>query len=136
MTALQKETVVRLRSQGKSYGDISSELGISVNTISSFCRRIDIGNSGKDIRLVATCKQCGKKIKSLTGHKQRQFCSDACRLLWWNSHQELIKRKAIYFYTCAFCGKSFSAYGNSKRKYCSHVCYIFDRYGKEVSAHE
>ena len=35
---------------------------------------------------------------------------------------------AIYTYVCAACGKQFEAYGNNHRKYCSHKCYINDRF--------
>ena len=31
--------------------------------------------------------------------------------------------------TCPACGKTFSAYGKRNRKYCSHECYIIDRFG-------
>lgn len=31
-------------------------------------------------------------------------------------------------FTCAECGKPFTAYGNSKRKYCCHTCYIAARF--------
>jgi hypothetical protein len=33
---------------------------------------------------------------------------------------------------CACCGITFNTIGNSKRKYCSHACYITERYGKEA----
>ena len=29
---------------------------------------------------------------------------------------------------CENCGKPFSVYGNAKRKYCSHVCYVKGRF--------
>ena len=48
---------------------------------------------------------------------------------WWNSHLHLVKRKAMYDFVCPTCGKSFSAYGNRNRKYCSHECYIEARFG-------
>ena len=35
-----------------------------------------------------------------------------------------MKRKAVYTYTCPACGKKFTVYGNSHRKFCSHACYI------------
>lgn len=35
-----------------------------------------------------------------------------------------MKRKAVYTYTCPACGKEFTVYGNSHRKFCSHACYI------------
>lgn len=49
---------------------------------------------------------------------------------------DIIYRKAVYAYTCAHCGKPFTAYGNKERKYCSHNCYISDRFGEEREARD
>lgn len=46
-----------------------------------------------------------------------------------NYGSEEVNRKANYSCTCAFCGKQFTSYGNKHRKYCSHACYINDRFG-------
>ena len=75
------------------------------------------------------CEYCGKDVKQLPGRKLKRFCSDKCRMAWWNQHQENVNRKANYDYVCAYCGKAFTAYGNANRKYCSHECYIEDRFG-------
>ena len=136
MTAEQKGHVIQLRGNGKSYNEISKALGISVNTIKSFCRRACVDGQSKDIKSVGTCKQCGIFIKSKIGYKQRKFCSETCRVTWWNAHPDQVNRKANYTFTCANCGKTFAAYGNQHRKYCSHACYISGRYGREVSAHD
>lgn len=79
---------------------------------------------------VTTCKACGKPIVQRAGIKELKFCSGTCRQSWWNSHPEMVNRKAVYEFTCACCGKPFSAYGNAHRKYCSHACYIEGRYGR------
>lgn len=42
----------------------------------------------------------------------------------------LFYRKAFYPLICAECGKEFLSYGNRKRKYCSHACYIKARFQK------
>ncbi len=39
MTDKQKTQIVKLRAAGYGYGKIAQELGISVNTVKSFCRR-------------------------------------------------------------------------------------------------
>lgn len=78
------------------------------------------------------CEQCGIMVVQNPGHKHKRFCSDKCRMLWWNSHQDLVKRKANYEFTCARCGKAFISYGNKSRKYCCQECYIEDRFGKKV----
>jgi hypothetical protein len=38
----------------------------------------------------------------------------------------------LYHFTCIACGKRFSAYGKADRKYCSHECYINDRFYREA----
>lgn len=134
MTDAQKEQIKQMRKQGIGYMKIGQELGIPHNTVRSFCRR-----NGLDGTLTldfARCKQCGRIIRSIPNCKPKKFCSDACRTAWWNSHPKEVKRNAVYCFTCAYCGKNFKAYGNKKRKYCTHACYIADRYGKERDADE
>jgi len=129
MTKEQKHQIAEMRKKGLGYIKIGQVLGVSDNTISSYCRRngLDSDTASKAM----PCKQCGKPIKRASGRKPKKFCSDACRMLWWNEHRDCVNRKAIYEFTCANCGHPFSAYGNKGRKYCSHVCYIADRYRKE-----
>ena len=133
MTAKQEMQIQSMRMQGIGYRTIGKTLGISDNTVRSFCRRKELGKPNK---ATIMCKQCGKPIKITPKQKPRKFCSDACRTVWWNSHPECIKRKAVYEFTCACCGKSFTAYGNKNRKYCNHECYIADRFGKEHGCYE
>jgi hypothetical protein len=125
MTNEQQLKIMTLRQQGYGYIKIGQMLGVSDNTVRSFCRRNERGKNTKTA--VFFCKQCGKQIKPISGRKPKKFCSDACRVLWWNSHMECVNRKAIYPFNCQHCGKPFSAYGNRSRKYCGHVCYIADR---------
>ena len=128
MTDLQKEQIKTLRLQGSGYVKIGEMLGISDNTVRSFCRRNGLGDAAKN---TVACKHCGKLIKIIPKQKPRKFCSDACRTAWWNSHPDCVDRKAVYSYICAHCGKPFTAYGNKERKYCGHNCYISDRFGEE-----
>ena len=136
MTKEEKRQILDLRAQGKSYAEISETMDLSFNTISSFCRRYNADGVGKEIKEISTCKNCGSLIKRKVGHKPRQFCSDACRMEWWNAHQGEVNRKAIRTFTCACCGREFETYGQQRRRYCSHACYIAGRYGREVPAHE
>ena len=39
VTDEQKEKIIRFRSMGRGYADIGKELGISKDTVKSFCRR-------------------------------------------------------------------------------------------------
>nr|DAI70637.1 MAG TPA: hypothetical protein [Caudoviricetes sp.] len=133
MTDWQREQIRTLRLQGVSYVKIGEQLGISDNTVRSFCRRSGLGDSAKN---TVACKQCGKLIKIIPKQKPKKFCSDACRTAWWKLHPECINRKATYNYTCACCGQHFTAYGNNHRRYCSHACYIADRFGRERGCDE
>lgn len=47
--------------------------------------------------------------------KEKNLRSDSCRMKWWNSHQELVNRKAEYIFVCRNCGRLFTAYGNKER---------------------
>lgn len=135
MNELQKEKIIEFRQLGLSYSKIADALGISINTIKSFCRRNNlggyVGKGNKKIDLTF-CKNCGKELKQVLGKKPLKFCSDICRVKWWNAHPEMVNKKAIYSFSCANCGKPFTAYGNSKRKYCCHSCYIRHRFGGDM----
>ncbi len=135
MNDLQRKTIEKLRNKGAGYKAIAQKLGLSVNTVKSHCRRNGLtGNrSGTDAIEVLFCKKCGKKLTQSVGAKQKSFCSDECRLSWWKDHPEKVKRKAYYELTCAYCQKAFYSYGNKNRKYCSHECYIADRFGGGLS---
>jgi rRNA maturation endonuclease Nob1 len=135
MTGEQKQSIQEMRLQGLAYSQIAESIGLSVNTIKSFCRRNTLSNNdasedteneeNKDI-----CKHCGKRLKFTDKAKPKRFCDDKCRLAWWNEHRDLMNRQAVYRLTCACCGKVFDSYGNKSRKYCSHACYIKDRFNR------
>ena len=137
MTSEEKSRLSAMRKAGRSYTEIAAELGISKNTIKTFCRRNGLTREVESKPVEVTpaptterlCPHCGKPVIQLEGRKEKKFCSDTCRNRWWNSHMDMVKRKAIYEYTCPTCGSAFTAYGNSHRKYCCHECYIVDRFG-------
>ena len=131
LTDNQKSAIHSLRSAGLGYKAIAEKLSLSRETVRSFCNRNP--DFSAEAPAGEICKQCGRAIIQTPGAKKRVFCSDECRKTWWNAHPEELKKKAVYSYTCAACGKPFTAYGNSHRKYCSHSCYISDRFGKAVA---
>lgn len=138
MTEKESTQITEMRNDGLGYTTIASRLGLSKDCVRSFCRTHNLRGRrspshvpqdlGKDY-----CKTCGKRLEHTPGKRKKQYCSDGCRMDWWNAHQDEVKRKAFYQFTCVCCGKSFSAYGNAKRSYCSHECYIKTRFKKEVS---
>lgn len=129
MTEQQKFQIIKMREKGTSFSKISDVTGISRNTVKSFCRRHNIARlhtDGASDKLY--CKECGAALSPKPGRKIPKFCSSECRTAWWNSHPEAVNRKAVYAFTCACCGKPFTAYGNRGRKFCSRQCYITARF--------
>lgn len=118
MTDGQKSQINELRTQGIGYMKIAGIVGVSVNTIKSYCRKIERTS------VVPVCEQCGMPIdKSLRGN--RRFCSDTCRMKWWNAHP---KQELPYTSICACCGKVIHTRRKNERKFCSHDCYIRSRF--------
>lgn len=133
MNDTQRQQIGKLRAEGLSCGKISEALGLSINTIKTYCRRNGLGGVVAAPASVDEagnfCLCCGIPVVQISGRKEKKFCSDRCRNKWWNSHLDQVQRKANYEYVCPRCKKSFTAYGNKNRKYCSHECYIEDRFG-------
>lgn len=133
MTTKQKSQISALRMQGYGYATIANAVGLKKDTVVAFCRKVGLtGTKAKSNERISLamdcCRNCGQPLTQTLGKKRRQFCSDKCRVSWWNAHPEKVTRKAVYSFVCASCGRSFTAYGNAGRKYCSHACYIADRY--------
>lgn len=137
MTEEQKTQIVDLRGEGYGYVRIAQALGISENTVKSFCRRKKLVGKAVPPQVMPPtvreekhfCLCCGEAVVQTPGRKEKKFCSDRCRNRWWNSHLDQVRRNANYEFVCPQCKKPFTAYGNAKRKYCSHECYIAHRFG-------
>ena len=138
MTTSQKARISQMRLDGESYATIADALGLSRNTVKSYCLRNIFAetNEKKTSALTGTCALCGKGFTSYPGHRPRRFCSDKCRMTWWNAHRDLLNSKGLLEHTCACCGKPFMGYELQHRKYCSHSCYIAHRYEKERTCYE
>lgn len=130
LTERQKEEVAGLRWAGLGYTAVAKKMGMPKETVRSFCRRN--GLAGEMARTVqpsdGQCRECGRGLQQKEGVKRRVFCCKECREKWWHSHPEQIRQRAVYSFTCAGCGAAFTAYGDARRKYCSHSCYIRARF--------
>lgn len=136
MTNDQKQKTQQMRDEGQSYLQISLVLGISENTVKSFCRRNNLGtvrsrNNKAAIEPQNICKHCGKSLLLIKKSQYQKFCSEDCRRFWWKANSDQLAKKAWYSFFCAGCGREFKSYGNQKRKFCGHACYIARRFGKE-----
>ncbi len=115
--------IQNLRLEGYRPAKIAATLGLPASTVRSHIAR------HPDIPGTKVCQNCGKLMMQPKGRREKKFCSDACRMAWWNSHPEAVKKKAYYQLECKCCGKEFESYGNQNRKYCCRRCYLAARRG-------
>ena len=126
MTNGEKMLITQQRRQGLGYPETARKLGMSVNTVKSYCQRNSITPAGTTTAQSGNaCRQCGSTLEHTPGRKKKQFCSDACRLRWWHNHREMSKTARDA--KCAACGQKFIT--DRTQKYCSHACYIAARFG-------
>ena len=127
MTKDEKEKLKDLRYKGKDYRAIADTLGISFDTVKSYCRRN--GLDYETLKKGELCPVCAEPLINTKGHRQKKYCCEECRRKWWRLHPELKQKlaKSLYEKTCCSCHKSFISYGCKARKYCSWPCYNIGR---------
>ena len=68
MTDAEKEMIRFLRMEGLGYGAVAERLGLSENTVKSYCRRNHLtGVAAKERAKV--CRECGVPLASVPGRK-------------------------------------------------------------------
>ncbi len=138
MEKSMEREIINLRISRKGYGEIGQILGISSNTVKSFCLRNGLGDEylkgpepsrltklkpKKEIPLVGHCLDCGTVFVQ-NSHGSRKFCSQLCAGRWRRKHSAGKFRKI-----CPICGKSYPVFDTRKeRMYCSLDCYRTARY--------
>lgn len=123
MTKAEKNTILMMRKQSKSYKYIADVTGISINTVKLFVLRNLKTQDGAEIEQDDSCrhcKQCGILLPHTKHCKTKFFCSDRCRIIWWNAHRNLAERASAHQQICAVCGSVFYTYHG---QYCSRACY-------------
>lgn len=139
MTDIQAAQIKDLRLNGAGYRSIASITGLSRDTVRNYCKtngmdgfaQATMRNLRERLLEGKACVCCGKEITQPGKGRPRRFCSEKCRRQWWKAHPDAGKRMAVYTKNCARCGSVFEAYGNNRRKYCSHACYIKDRFWRD-----
>ena len=128
MTKEQKTLILYYREQHMTYRQIGEKLGLSPDTVKTFCRR-NGAQTGKTAQSAeCRCRNCGAPVHPLPGRRERLFCSPACRTAYWRKHN-LLGKDPRY---CAGCGALLTG-GSASRKYCSHACYIRHRFGSSAA---
>lgn len=133
MTNEQRIKITNLRHQGYGYTAIANAVGLSKDSVKAYCRNHGLAGEVASAHTLAEvsadgCLNCGTPIIQRPKVKKRKFCCSDCRISWYKANPDRLNLKAMYEYVCPTCGKHFSAYGNSHRKYCSHACYIAGRF--------
>ena len=128
MTKEQKTLILHYREQHMTYRQIGEKLGLSPDTVKTFCRRKRAQSERTEESVQAQCRNCGAPVHPLPGRRERLFCSPACRTAYWRKHN-LLGKDPRY---CAGCGALLTG-GSASRKYCSHACYIRHRFGSSAA---
>lgn len=146
MTEFQATQIENLRKQGVGYRSIGTIVGLSRDIVRNYCKNKGLDGYANDLKVNIqeqmsqgkACWSCGRKIDQPHTGRRRKFCSETCRREWWKAHPEAGRHSedASYHLTCSYCGKAFISYGNKNRKYCSHSCYIRDRFWREEDGRE
>ena len=127
MTDEEKTKIENMRRNGLKAVKIAQELHLPYNTVKSYCRRMGITRksitSEKTADVSLFCMTCGKKLERTVGKRPKKFCSDACRIYYWNNN-----RLERYPRVCPICGKEFVA-KEKRTKYCCLNCYHEGRKG-------
>ena len=128
MTQEQKTLILYYREQHMTYREIGEKLGLSPDTVKTFCRRNTPQEDRTEASASSQCRNCGAPVHPLPGRRERLFCSPACRTAYWRKHN-LLGKDPRY---CAGCGALLTG-GSASRKYCGHACYISHRFGSSAA---
>lgn len=136
ITKQEKQYIVEQRAIGRTFGQIGQALGKTEGAVRNTFYRImsgyseDVKSDGscvadldQNTKSMTECKYCGKPLVKVPKGGKRQFCSPQCRDAWWNEK----KRKTPYILRCENCGRRYTVYGNSHRKFCSRKCALESR---------
>ncbi len=125
MTNDEKEKIVLMRNKGISYSKIASHLGISENTIKSFCKRNSI------VSLVPTTSIQEESLKEVIAIKEVNPSNDVSFLNDAPSFKETLPSNKEHI-ICKHCGKPLEQNPNQKRKkFCSEKCRFAWRYAQK-----
>lgn len=125
--AREESAIAALFGDRLPYRRIAELLNLPASAVRRYAATLPEPQAQVPDTVVGWCPWCGSRLYQRTDGKTQRFCSDQHRRAWWACHPEARTRTATYTYTCAGCGKPFSAYGNKTRKYCTHACYVAHR---------
>ena len=75
MTQEQKTLILHYREQHMTYRQIGEKLGLSPDTVKTFCRRKRAQSERTEEGVQAQCRNCGAPVHPLPGRRERLFCT-------------------------------------------------------------
>ena len=144
MTGRQQNQIYQLRIRGLGYKTIGKALDLPAENVRYYCKTHGLAGYASELENLhkqelykeypTKCKNCGAQLMRNRYSGRKLFCCEKCRRNWWSNHKNEVQMNGdlIFKHYCIYCGKYFTTYGsNSKsRKYCSHECYIKNRFGE------
>lgn len=88
------ETIIDLRKQGYSYGAIADAMDLSINTVTTICRRagIKLSEIGHKVSKreadLSFCLYCHQPFTNPWHRKTKLFCSTKCHDDYWNEKKK------------------------------------------------
>lgn len=79
MTRRDRYLLEQMRIAGEGPKAISDKLGISINTVKAYIYR------HKATAEKLPCLNCGRPVLQNIGRKRKKYCSDKCRMDYWNA---------------------------------------------------
>lgn len=131
MTKAKAEKIIELRKSGLGYQAIAKEIGVSRDSVRSFCKNHNIEPetiARDDKRYQGCCPNCHKRLQKQKSGRPRKFCSKECQVAYWNTYGKGAERATEFTAKCKYCGREFSTYVNQNKKYCCHEHFVIDRY--------
>lgn len=125
--AREQHAIQQVHADHVPYRRISQILGLPPTSVLRFVNALPASTTRVPDDVLGWCPWCGGRLYRRTDGKKQRFCCSEHRRAWWKAHPEAKRRTATYTFTCAGCATTFTAYGNKKRKYCSHACYVTHR---------
>ena len=125
MTNEEKRKIDTLRNEGCGCTAIAAALGLSLNSVKSYCRRTK-PQAPKPVTIEikeGCCEYCGAELVHIEGKKKKRFCSDKCRMTWWNHHRDRLQDRV-------FADGVFVLYRIGRVLQGGYVCRFFPHFGK------
>ncbi len=132
---MQAKQIREFRLKGIGYKAIASLVGLSRDVVRNYCKNHALSgyavevtmNIQEQIQQGLVCRCCGKVIQQPATGRKKKFCSETCRREWWGAHPQQ-KETVFNEKPCVYCGQPFTIYSSKTRRYCSHDCYVHDRF--------